>query len=277
MKEKIIIHYPQDERDSFLLPVTQGCSYNQCLFCTMYRDQVYEEVSFSQIEQHLKNADPYTEKVFLTGADPLAIGFEKMEALLAKIRQFLPICARVSSYSSVKNLSAYTLEQLAFLHDGGLRQLYIGFETGRDDLLRQMRKPHTLKEAIVQAQKLNRAHLPFNAILLLGLGGHAEGEKSGLATAAMMNQMEADRLITMKLTLFQGSKLAEMAEKGTLVPADHQEILREMEVLLEGLEPQRTMIFDTTHPTNVVKIKGVLPREQRALLKKLHLLKMQFL
>lgn len=35
-----IVHYPQDEMTTILLPVSRGCPYNQCAFCTMYEAQL---------------------------------------------------------------------------------------------------------------------------------------------------------------------------------------------------------------------------------------------
>lgn len=96
MNETQIIFYPQDEMMTFMLPVTKGCSYNQCAFCSMYKDIEYNEISFHEIEMELQHGPLYTERVFLTGADPMAIGFEKMKRLLAMIHDYLPYCACVA-------------------------------------------------------------------------------------------------------------------------------------------------------------------------------------
>ena len=75
MNKNVTIHYPQDEMNTVLLPVTTGCSYNKCSFCSMYKDEKYSEVPLRDIEMILLHGYKYTEKVFLTGADPMAIGF----------------------------------------------------------------------------------------------------------------------------------------------------------------------------------------------------------
>ena len=61
--------------------------------------------------------------------------------------------------SSIKNIAKYSVEELSILHNAGLRLLYIGFETGRDDILKLMNKSHTVNEAIKQAKKLNEAKI----------------------------------------------------------------------------------------------------------------------
>ncbi|HZK09819.1 MAG TPA: radical SAM protein [Clostridia bacterium] len=269
MQEKIIVHYPQDEMTTFLLPITQGCSYNKCKFCTMYKDQRYKEVSLSEIELILKSGHLYTEKVFLVGADPLSLGFEKTLHILGLIKKHLHYCACVASYASIRNIARYSEKELTILHNAGLRLLYIGFETGRDDILKKMNKPHSLTEALREAKKLNRAHLPFNTIVLSGIAGSAQGIKNAEATAQMINKFTTNKVITMKLMVFHGSLLAEEVKKGDFIPAAKEELLLELEHLLTHLQVKKPMIFDTTHPSNIIKIKGTLPQDKRRLINKI--------
>ncbi len=259
------IYYPQDEMNTCLLPVTSGCSWNRCAFCSMYKDIRYAEVPFPDIEAELRSGYTYTEKIFLTGADPLSIGFRKMKRLLDTIHQYLPYCARVASYASIQNIKRYSVEELSILHDAGLRMLYIGFETGSDDILAKMRKGHRVAEAIEQAQKLNRARLPFNAVIMYGIGGEGESEKNAVATAEMINQFTTDRVITMNLAIFYGTELEGMVQRGEFILAEQKERLVEIKTLLENLKPRQPMIFDTTHPTNMIKIQGTLPQDKERL------------
>ncbi len=249
-----------------LLLVTSGCSYNKCAFCSMYKDVQYRQVPFPDIEMQLRSGDAYTEKVFLCGADPLSIGFDKMKRLLDLVRRYLPTCACVASYASIRNISAYTVEQLSILHDAGLRLLYIGFETGRDDILKLMNKGHTVDEAIEQAKKLNEANLPFNSVVMDGIAGKGECVENATATAKMLNRFVTNRIITMNLTVFYGTELDKRVERGEFVPPTGRERLLEIRTLLENLEPGQPTVFDTTHPTNLIRIKGTLPQDKKRLL-----------
>lgn len=270
MEEKDIVFYPQDEMTTTLLPVTRGCLYNECAFCSMYKDIAYSEISFLEIENQLINGYKYTERIFLTGADPISIGFEKMNSLLDMINKYLPYCACVASYASIWSLANYSLEDLAILHDKGLRLLYIGFETGRDDILQLMKKGHTSEEAIREARKLNEANIPFNTIIMYGIGGKGQGVDNAIATARMINQFKTTRLITMSLTVFGGTELYDMVERGDFIPADGREQLIEIKTLLENLDPKSNTIFDTSHPTNIVNLKGTLPEDKDRLLARLN-------
>ena len=266
MSKNDTVYYPQDEMTTVLLPVTLGCSYNKCSFCSMYKDDKYSEVPLAEIEMQLLNISKYTEKVFLTGADPMAIGFDKMKRLLDLINKHLPYCACVASYASIKNIAKYTVEELSILHDAGLRMLYIGFETGRDDILKLINKGHTVNEAIKQAKRLNEAKIPFNTIIMYGIAGKGGSVDNAVATARMINQFTTNRVITMNLTIVDGTELSNMVKRGDFIPADGNERLVEIKTLLENLEPKQSMMFDTTHPTNLIMIKGTLPQDKESLI-----------
>lgn len=260
------VYYPQDEMNTVLLPVTSGCPYNKCKFCSMYKDDIYSEVPFSEIEMQLMNGYLYTEKVFLTGADPVLIGFEKMKLLLEMINKYFPYCACVSSYASIKSIAKYSVEELSILHDNGLRLLYIGFETGRDDILKLMNKGHTVKNAIEQARKLNDASIPFNSIVMYGIAGKDESVDNAIATAKMVDQFVTNKVITMNLMVMEGTELNDMVEKQFFIPPGRRERLIEVRTLIENLKPKKQMIFDTTHPTNIIKIEGTLPGDKKRLI-----------
>lgn len=269
MYKEAAVFYPQDEMTTVLVPVTTGCSYNRCVFCSMYKDEEYKEVPLTDIEMILMNGYKYTERVFLTGADPMSIGFDKMMKILNIINKHLPYCAQVSSYASIKNIAKYSVEELDTLRTLGLRLLYIGFETGRDDVLKLMNKAHTVDDAIKQAKKLNKAHLQFNTIIMYGIAGAGECINNARETARMINEFETRKIITMSLTVFENTELQNLIDKGEFIQASRTERLTEIKTLLEELNPKKETIFDTTHATNIINIKGRLPQEKNRLISEL--------
>lgn len=268
MSEIQSVHYPQSEIHTTLIPVTTGCPYNRCAFCSMYKDNTYSEIPLREIEHELMNGNIYTERVFLTGADPLSIGFEKMLRVLELVKKYFPYCGCVAAYASVRSLQKYSVEELQKLHAEGLRLLYVGFETGNDEVLRLMKKGHTSEIAANQGKKLNEAKIPFYAIIMYGIAGEGNGKKNAKLTAELLNQFVPTKIITMNLTVFEMTELAEMVKKGIFVEASIKEKLLELKTLLEQLHIEKSVELDTTHVTNIIKMMGRIPEEKERLLNK---------
>lgn len=265
------IYYPQSEIHTPLIPVASGCPHNKCKFCSMYKEQTYEELDIDEIEYELKNIGTYTEKIFITGADPLAVGYEKMMLVLKKVKKYAPYCACVAAYAAVRSIAKYSTEELKNLHEAGLRLLYIGFESGWDQALDVMGKGHTAEMAVLQGKKLNEAKIQFNSIIMYGIAGKGNGVENAIKTAEMLNQFDSYRIVTMNLTIFELTELAQMVKDGTFVPADTNEKVLELKTLLEHLDVKKKTIFDATHTTNMIKMEGNLPMDKERLLKELPL------
>ncbi len=262
-------YYPVNEMHTQLVPVTIGCAHKKCAFCHMFENCHYEEVPLHDIDYELQYGNEYTERVFLTGADPMHIGFEKLLRILKLIQKRLPRCACVACYAAVRTIYRYSVEELQQLHDHGLRLLYIGFESGDDEVLSFMKKGHNVDMALTAAKKLNDAHIPFNTIVMLGLAGKGRGLAHAEKTAAMVNQFRSSKIVTMNLTLFDSTPLAAMVTRGEFSEASNWEKCEELKALIEQLDPPGGAILDTTHPTNTIKIKGDLSFEKEKLLQDL--------
>ena len=42
------------ERASYMLPISVGCSYNQCRFCTLFKHLTYRQLPLEKIEAELE-------------------------------------------------------------------------------------------------------------------------------------------------------------------------------------------------------------------------------
>ena len=263
------IYFPPTEARNVLVPVTSGCPHNMCTFCTMYKETAYKPVALTDIEYELKNVDPQSDKVFLVGADPLCVGYDRMISILNLIHKYLPHCARITAYCSVRTVAEYTLEQLKDLCDRGITALYIGFESGDDEVLKQCKKGHTVAMATEQAEKLHEAGILFSTVVMYGLAGKGKGVQNAIKTAEMVSKFKPYKIVTMNLTVFEGSEIADMIRKGEFVEADGAEKRLEIRTLLEHLDMKQPTMFDTRHATNPIKLVGTLPRDKEMLLEKI--------
>lgn len=48
------VYRPPVEANTFLLPVTEGCTHNSCTFCNMYQDIPFRMLSLPELEEYLQ-------------------------------------------------------------------------------------------------------------------------------------------------------------------------------------------------------------------------------
>ena len=136
---------PPSEWKSYIFQITNGCSWNQCTFCEMYmaENKKFRPKKIDLIEQEIitiaKSGLP-TGRVFLADGDAMMLPFNRLKEILELIKLHLPQVTRVSSYCLPRNLSNKTVEQLQELKALGLTLLYVGCESGDDEVLKIIKK-----------------------------------------------------------------------------------------------------------------------------------------
>lgn len=104
---------PPSEAKSLILPVTNGCSWNKCTFCEMY----------TQPQKKFRARKP-----------------EDVRKDIENAAKSLGGVKRVSSYCLPRNLAKKTVEELKQLREAGLKILYVGMESGDDEVLQRINK-----------------------------------------------------------------------------------------------------------------------------------------
>ena len=79
------LYRPPAEANNIIIQVTFGCSYNNCSFCSMYKDKAYAIRDFKAIRSDIdilaKNY-PNANKVFLADGDALSLPTEQLIKIL---------------------------------------------------------------------------------------------------------------------------------------------------------------------------------------------------
>ena len=161
------------ERSAYMLPVAVGCSYNGCLFCGLFKHLKYRELPLSQIEEEINRvvkANGNPETVFLGDGNAFGIDYENMKHILRYVKSSFSNCKRIHMDATVTDIAHKTDEQLKEMYDLGVRLLYLGIETGLDDVLLQMNKDHhTMAEAAHQIERLHKAGIDYAAHIMTGI------------------------------------------------------------------------------------------------------------
>jgi len=262
---------PPAEADSLLLQVTTGCSANSCTFCGVYRQKPFavmpEVTVFADIADAAQDY-PETRRVFLLDGDALAVVNARLLPVLDTLRASFARLSRVASYANARNITTRSDDELRELAAHGLKLIYLGLESGSQQVLDSCRKQATADEMVEAVRRADAAGIKTSAIVLLGLGGKELSREHVTDTIAALNRMQPRYLSFLSLMFIPGTPLAQAAKSGDFAELDAQELLQEARDILAGLELVRT-IFRCDHASNHLALAGNLPTDKANLLAQL--------
>ncbi|KEF32380.1 Fe-S oxidoreductase [Marinobacter nitratireducens] len=266
---------PPSEAKSLILPVTNGCSWNKCTFCEMYtqpqkkfRARKPEDIR-ADIDKAARSLGG-VRRVFLADGDAMVLPTRRLLEILADLKAAFPDLQRVSSYCLPRNLAKKTVEELAQLREAGLQILYVGMESGDDEILARVNKGETWESTRSALLKIKEAGLTSSVMVLNGLGGESLSRQHAINTATLCNETQPDYLSTLVVSFPQGEERFREGFGDDFVPLSQEGLFEEIRLFLEHLELDRT-IFRSDHASNYLVLKGTLGRDKQKMLDQVNL------
>lgn len=261
---------PPYEANSQLLQVTSGCTWHRCKFCSLYHGTPFRMSPFAEIEedvQVIRQWQPRARRIYLTGANPFALSYNKLMDIAILLRNNLPEMVSFGMFSRVSDITTKSVEELKNLRQMKLDNINIGMETAHDPTLEYMNKGYRSSDILEQLSKLDAAGIRYNIVYLSGLGGKGMGIESARVTAAVLNELNPFIINIVSLTIFPESLLYSDLKGGTYI--EEPEIERQLEVrtLINNLTIKTTIL--SNHISNPVPITGMLPNDKAMLLREL--------
>jgi radical SAM superfamily enzyme YgiQ (UPF0313 family) len=258
---------PPSEAESLLLRATRGCPWNRCTFCSMYKTMRFEMRGLEGIQSDIELArDLYREKVrtvFIGDSNSLVIKTEIWVKILDSLFSSFPSIERVTSYARAKTIAKKPLEDLIKIRQAGLTRLHVGLETGDRALLKEIEKGATPEEMIEAGRKAKEAGFEYSLYVLLGIGGEEKWEQHAKETAKVLNQIDPDFIRVRTFIPQPNSPLFEAMMEGRFKSASVETILKETDLILQGLCVTSQFLSD--HISNLVPLHGKLPEEKERL------------
>lgn len=258
------------ERASFMLPVMVGCSYNRCKFCNLFRHLTYRELSLKDIEAELrrvKDTGGSPKKIFLGDGNAFGLKTERLFEILELIHTYFPACHCINMDATVTSVLKKSDAELLHFYEQGVRHLYLGIESGLDDVLAFMEKDHDLAEAYDAIERIHRAELIYDAHIMTGVAGKGRGGENARALAAFLNRTKPAHVVNFSMFLHEEVPLYHHIEDGSYIPATELESLKEERLLLELLKGD--MLYDGFHDYIEVRTRGKVSRDKEKMLEKL--------
>ena len=241
---------PPDQYRSLLLQATDGCTYNKCTFCTLYREKSFYTRSFDDFQNHIDGVldflgagISYRNSIFLGDANAIAIDTQKLLKMLALIRQ----CSALKSVVKMGGIHAFldiytgarkSTDEYRALADAGLRRISLGVESGSEALLEFVQKPGSRAEIVSVVRTTRQAGINLNVILMVGLGGQDFQEKHREESLSLARELMLGRKDIIYLSQFDPDPAApylDYADSISLEPLSPTELADQTIIWEQGL------------------------------------------
>lgn len=261
---------PNYEADSCIIQLTSGCTYQKCHFCSLYKDERFSLSPLPEFEEDLneiKSCQPNARRVFLTGANPFALSYERLKPYVLTVRDYLIKCQSIAMFASIRDIKNKEVWQLRKLRAMGVNGLSIGTESGDDDTLLSANKGYTSQDILEQCRKLDEAGIEYYFVYMTGLAGKGAGYRNAVNSAKIFSRLNPYFISVDSLTLFPGTHLFEMEKEGKFAQAGEKERIRELQTFIQNLQI-RTHLFANSK-SNYHPVVAYLPKERHAVISEL--------
>jgi len=260
--EHIVIR-PPVEAYSLLIPVTGGCSWNNCRFCGTYKGiyGVRQDYAIRPLEDVLKDIDIKADQgyhgypVFLAGGNPTSAPTEYLVQIIKYVRLKLRDVVRVSCYAKALDILRKTDDELKQLKDAGLTIVYMGLESGSSKVLRIMKKGNNAESMIKAGKKILNVGIKLSLYILLGLGGKKYSEDHVKETARVLTEINPTMFRFRTLGVIPNTPLWDDWSKGEFQLLSPVEYLIETRDIIANLGDNVTSQVFNDHANNYCYIE----------------------
>lgn len=262
---------PPAEAHSLIIRIQDGCPWNRCSFCGMYKDVPARFRSLEEIEHAIDSARaeyPSARRIFLADGDVMVLPFDKLHAVLGMLNDRLPRLARVNIYANGSSILNKTDDELRALKRLKLNTLYMGLESGHEDTLRTMKKRESAEEMVEAGRRAQTAGLKMSVMILTGLGGQANSGLHAAATTNALNRMQPRLLSALRVIPIPGTELHNEEQSGNFRQLTEYQAVEELKEMIKGLELEST-VFRANHSSNILPMEGRFPKDKGRMLDEL--------
>ena len=278
---------PPSERNCYFLPLTSGCSNNTCTFCSYYGSKLQIR-RVNEVKKEIDAVALYIEngvrlpdtpavvyevidhwwdrkRIFLQDGDALVYPLPKLKEVLQYLNQKLPYVERIGAYATAQDILRRSPNELRDLKDLKLGILYMGLESGDDEILKRIGKGVTSEQVIEAGRKVKEAGITLSVTVILGIGGLDESESHAVKTAKALSQIDPDFAAALTLTLVPGTPIHQEWQQGKFHLISPFESLEELRKIIEN-SYFTNCFFSSMHASNYFSVRGRLPQDKNKMI-----------
>lgn len=266
------VYRPPSEAHSLIIQLTIGCARNTCTFCTMYKRKTFRVRPLADVIADLEEISQShrleVDRIFLADGDALVVKTQDIITILDKAYALFPRLDRITMYGAAQDVLLKSHEELVSLREHGLEMVYIGAESGSDEILQDVKKGVASAEIIEACLRLKAAGLKVSMTLITGLGGRPKTREHAVMSAKLVTAAKPDYLGLLTLHLEAGTPLAQDYLEGRFEILSPLEYLQEQKLFLESVDSEGT-VLRSNHVSNYVALAGVLNRDRQKMIDQL--------
>ena len=255
---------PPDQRNVVLLQSTTGCAHNACTFCVFYRGTRFSIRSASAFAEHVEAVRqflgptlPSVRRIFLGDASALMVRPSLLKQHLQAAAGLLPprppgenpgtrtplrpasaSGGRFAAFCDAFLTPLHPVADLRELASLGLGRVYLGIESGSQELLDFLNKPATSEGMVAAVRALKEAGIHVSPIVMVGVGGQEFARVHREETLALLRRMPLGSGDTIQFSEFfcmPGSTYEQDATRQGLHPMSRSACRAETKSMIEAL------------------------------------------
>lgn len=237
----------------------------------MYSSKKFRARSFDELKPEIETlATLYqgAKKVFLADGNAFVLSANRLVQLLEEINRQFGRVQRVSAYALPRDILSKTDDELKSIRANGLKLLYIGVETGDDELLTLIGKGETADSTVEGILKAHNAGIETSVMIINGLGGKKYSEQHAVKSAKLISRVNPKFLSTLTLSMPLGEEHFKNKFKGEYIPLTVVELFEELRTFIGLLEVDGA-IYRSNHVSNNLNLSGTLSKDREMLLAQL--------
>lgn len=260
---------PPSEAKSFIVQATIGCSHNECTYCAMYRDDAkkFRMRPMAEIKQIIDYAadNEDTTRVFIADGNALVMPQRKLAEMLEYLREKCPDIERVTMYANIGDILRKSVDDLKELRSLGLEMVYIGFESGDEEVLKRIKKGANFDEHVRACKMLKESQIMCSAMVLLGVGGVERSLEHAKATGELLTATDPEYVGALSLQVRPGAPIYDEMMEGKFTLPGKFQMIKELEIMVEHTNLTNGYFF-SNHISNYLPIKASFPADKERVL-----------
>lgn len=245
---------PPEFYQSVIANFTVGCSYDDCTFCTFYKDRPFQIKNIGTLNDHLNEISEFfgeglsaRRDIFIGEANALAAPNRRFIFLMEELQDWISEMKSLHPKFRVNRIGSFLdgftghlkdVEEWKMIRQSGLTDIAIGIESGSEELLKGVGKPYDPEIIIQMVNRIKEAGFTLQLIFLLGLGGKQFRDSHFESSVAMIRRFNLTRDDRVQLSLFNPAiSTGDYPFKGDLLSMDELDLeYTRWKSALNGLE-----------------------------------------